>query len=332
MTYESVHAAPEGPGDARPTAMQIIEDEKLINQLTDKVFIITGGSSGIGIETARAIYATGALVYITARDLKKGQEVADDIKASLPNSKGKIDVLKLELDSLQSVRDCAADFLGKSKQLNVLINNAGIMACPEGKTKDGFELQFGTNHLGHFLLFQLLKPTLLASSNPSFHSRVVCLSSSAHKRSSVLLDDLDFSKSGYDPWKSYGQSKTSNIWMATEIERRYGSKGLHANAVHPGGIRTNLQRHMDPDIMSKMLDPYTKHMKSPEQGAATTVWAATAKQWEGTGGKFLEDCSVSKPFNPETDSMLNGYAPHAYLRESAQELWELSNKLVGTSD
>lgn len=102
--------------------------------------------------------------------------------------------------------------------------------------------------------------------------------------------------------------------------------------MHPGGIRTNLQRHMDPNIMNKMLDPFAKHMKSPEQGAATTVWAATAKQWEGTGGKFLEDCSISKPFNPETHSMLNGHAPHAYSLESAKELWELSNKLVGTSD
>ena len=130
MTYESVHAGPEGPGDARPTAMQIIEDEKLVNQFTDKVFLVTGGSSGIGIETARAVYATGAHVYITARDVKKGQEVTDEIKASLPDSKGKIDVLKLELDSLQSVKDCAAEFLGKSKQLNVLINNAGtVTSC-----------------------------------------------------------------------------------------------------------------------------------------------------------------------------------------------------------
>lgn len=208
--------------------MAIIEDEQLVNKLTDKVILITGCSSGIGVETARALHATGAHLFLTVRDMKKGEEVVKSILASNPTSQGKVELLKLELDSLQSVREGAAEFLKRSKQLNVLINNAGVMACPEGQTKDGFETQFGTNHVAHFLLFQLLKPALLASSTPAFHSRVVSLSSSGHRYSPVLLTDLNLKARGYDKWVAYGQSKTANIYLATEIERRYGSRGLHA--------------------------------------------------------------------------------------------------------
>src|SRR4051812_21377591 len=173
--YASAHdrANLNGPGDARPTALQIVRDEGLISKLQDKVFLVTGVSSGIGIETLRALHATGAHVYGTVRSLSKGQAVVDEILASNPNG-GKIDLIEIELASFASIRKGAADFLAKSGgKLNVLINNAGIMAVPEGRTEDGFEMQFGTNHLGHFLLFQLVKDALLATATPESPSRVV---------------------------------------------------------------------------------------------------------------------------------------------------------------
>jgi NAD(P)-dependent dehydrogenase (short-subunit alcohol dehydrogenase family) len=220
-----------------------------------------------------------------------------------------------------------------SISMSIAFASSGVMACPEGQTEDGFETQFGTNHLGHFLLFELLKPALLASSTPQFQSRVVALSSSGHRTSAVHLDDLDLKRSGYDPWKAYGQSKTANIHMATEIERRYGSKGLHAFALNPGGIRTALQRHMPQQMIDSMSTPQFKMlMKSPEQGAATTVWAAVSKELEGKGGKYLENCSIAGP-RPEGEPKPSdpGYAPHAYDEDNARELWTVSLKMIGIS-
>ena len=336
--YAAAHANPAGEGDARPTAMAIVEDEQLLGQWTDKVVLVTGASNGIGVETARALYATGAHVFSAVRDVKKGEEVAADIRRALPDSKGRMDVLQLDLDSLQSVRDCAAAFLAKSKKLNVLICNAGVMATPEGKTKDGFETQLGTNHVAHFLLFQLLKPALLASSTSSLNSRVVTLTSSGHGFSPIHFGDYDLKQQGYDPWVAYGQSKTANIYMATEIERRYGSKGLHALAVHPGSITSGsgLQKHVTPESMktiSSRVDPTAlgpQRYKSAAQGAATTLWAATAAEWEGKGGRFLEDCSDAAPrTNPK---LMSGYAPHAYDVDAAKRLWADSCKWVGVQD
>jgi NAD(P)-dependent dehydrogenase (short-subunit alcohol dehydrogenase family) len=235
--WEALHANPSGPGDARPTALSIVRDEQLVNRWTDKVIFLTGASGGIGVETARALHATGAHLFLPVRDVKKGEAVVQDILAN-SEGKGKIDLLPLDLTSLQSVRQCVTDFLQRSQKLNVLILNAAVMATPEGHTEDGFELQLGVNHIAHFLLFQLLKPTLLASSTPQFASRVVAVSSSAHGQSPVLFGDYDLKTRGYEPWIAYGQSKTANIYLATEIERRYGSRGLHANALHPGNVST----------------------------------------------------------------------------------------------
>ncbi|KAL3146560.1 hypothetical protein ABBQ32_000802 [Trebouxia sp. C0010 RCD-2024] len=325
--YSERHANPAGPGDSRPTAADVVKDEGMTGKLVGKVFLITGCSAGIGIETARALLATGADLYLTARDTQKGQKVVKDIVAC-SDRHGKVELLHLELDSLQSVRDCAETFLSKSKTLNVLINNAGVMATPEGQTKDGFETQFGVNHLGHFLLFKLLEQTLLTSATPDFCSRVVSLSSSGHKSSPILFDDLDLKKSGYTPFKAYGQSKTANIYLANEIERRYGSQGLHATSVMPGGIMTELARHMDPALIKNFMTPELKlSMKSPEQGAATTVWAAIGKEWEGKGGKYLNDCSIAR--TPQDGEVNLGYAPHAYDEEAAKRLWEVSMQLVG---
>jgi NAD(P)-dependent dehydrogenase (short-subunit alcohol dehydrogenase family) len=164
---------------------------------------------------------------------------------------------------------------------------AGIMACPQGKTEDGFEMQFGCNHLAHYLLFQLLKPTLIASSTSKFQSRVINVSSLGHRSSTVHLDDLNFEAREYNKWASYGQSKTANIWMANEIERRYASLGVHGLSLHPGAIQTNLQRHLDEKTKKSFESiEIAKICKSPEQGAATTVWAAVSPQWEGKGGRY----------------------------------------------
>ncbi|GME56967.1 Short-chain dehydrogenase/reductase SDR [Neofusicoccum parvum] len=220
--YASANASPNGPGDARPTALQIIRDEGLEGKLGDKVFVVTGGSSGIGIETVRALHVTGATVITTVRNVSKGQAVVDDILAADPNNKAAIQLVKLELDSLASVREGAKEILSKSKgQVNVLVNNAGVMATPFGLTKDGFETQFATCHLGHFLLFELLKPALLSSATPSFPSRVVNVSSIGHRVAEVRFDDFNFGEGkAYDPWLSYGQAKTANIYLANEIERQ----------------------------------------------------------------------------------------------------------------
>jgi len=313
----------KGPGDARPTALQIIQDEDLVDKLTEKVIFITGCSSGIGIDTARALSTTGATLYVTARDTTKASSVLSDILKT-----GHVHLLHLDLNSLDSVRACAAAFQAQSQKLNILINNAGVMHTPEGRTADGFETQFGTNHLAHFLLFQLLKPTLLASSTPSFHSRVVALSSSGHKASEIHFDNFNLENGVYTPQIAYGQSKTANIYMANEIERRYGSKGLHGLSVHPGGIATGLQKHWNEKQRAILSEPGTiPFMKSTEQGAATTVLAAVGAEFEGKGGVFLEDCGVAKE-----GSQHGGYASWAYDEEKEGRLWKESLKMIGLED
>ncbi|KAL0044735.1 hypothetical protein WJX82_007449 [Trebouxia sp. C0006] len=179
-----------------------------------------GCSSGTGVETARALHATGADLYLTVRDMKKGQDVVKDILDSPSSNQGKLELLHFELDSLQSVRDCAEHFLSRSSSLNILINNAGVMCRPEAQTKDAFETHFGTNHLAHFLLFQLLKPALLSASTPDFDSRVVSVSSITHILSPIIFDDLHLKKSGYHPHKAYTQSKTANIYLANVVSAK----------------------------------------------------------------------------------------------------------------
>jgi NAD(P)-dependent dehydrogenase (short-subunit alcohol dehydrogenase family) len=288
--------------------------------------LITGCSSGIGIETARALKATGARLFLTARDLTKGRKALGDILKP-----GQVDLLLLDLNSLASVRAFAAEFLQASgNKLNILINNAGIMATPEGTTEDGFESQFGTNHLAHFLLFQLIKPALLSSSSPQFQSRVVSVASMGHRYFAPKMDNLMLTGE-YESNQAYANSKTANIYFANEIERRYGNQGLHALSLHPGGIWTGLQIHTPPEMMEgyKANEAVQKYMKSVEQGAATSVWAAIAKVWEGKGGKYLEDCQISPPV-PEGYSLLDrGYEKWAFDAENEAKLWKLSNEWVG---
>ncbi|KAJ4135437.1 hypothetical protein BFJ70_g14956 [Fusarium oxysporum] len=327
--YTAVHANTKGPGDARPTALQIIKDEGLEQKRQGQIFVITGTSSGIGIETVRAIAATGATLYLTARDLDKAKAALDGIF-----DPSRMELFQMDQGSLASVRAAAAAILNKTSKIHCLINNAGIMAIPDLRfTADGHELQFGTNHLSHFLFFQLLKPALLAAASPDLPSRVVVLSSSGHNIHGINdSDNYAFEHGDYDANVAYAQSKTANIYMANEIERRYGAKHLHATSVHPGIISTGLTRHMPPDAFKGMEHIYPT-MKSVEQGAATTVWAAVGEAWKHDGGKYLADCDVAKPSVGGEDKMITPtYAPYAYDVEKAARLWKDSLKLVGLED
>ncbi len=324
--YADAYADSQGPGDARPTALQIIKDEEVEGKLNDKIIVITGTSSGIGIETVRALSATGAKLFLTARDLDKAKNALSGIF-----DPSRMELVRMDQGSLEDVRVAAKQILAKTDKINILVNNAGIMRLPTLElTKDGYEMQLGTNHLSHFLLFELLKPALLAAVTPDFHSRVVNVSSAAHRINGINeSDNYNFQKGGYSPFSSYAQSKTANIYMANEIERRYGSQGLHATSLHPGAILTPLAKYVpDAEIDSLTTDKAMfRIMMNPEQGAATTVWAAIGKQWEHRGGKYLAYCAESKPWKDKSD--YSGYAKHAYDQESEGRLWRDSLKLVG---
>ncbi len=294
--------------------------------LTGALALVTGGSGGLGAETARALASKGARVVITARDLDKGQQIAQGIREST-GSRG-VEVEELELGSLTSIRAFAERFLSHHDALQILVNNAGVMACPFGKTADGFELQFGTNHLGHFLLTGLLAPALLKGAP----ARVVSVSSRGHQMSPVVFEDIPFEQRPYDKWAAYGQSKTANILLAVELERRLGSRGVHANALHPGVIATDLSRHMVPEdleLLSKRVPSGKLRFKSVEAGAATSVYAATAPELEGRGGLYLEDCGVAEIEDSETAT--TGVRSYALDPDAATRLWSISEGLVGQS-
>lgn len=209
--------------------------------------------------------------------------------------------------------------------------DGSVMATPEGKTEDGFETQFGTNHLAHFLLFQLLKPALLAAATPDFPSRVVALTSYGHRMHPVRFEDYNFAKEEYVPWLAYGQSKTANIYFANHLDRLYGAQNLHATSVHPGGIMTGLQVHV-PELDAMVEQPGVKeYMKNVEQGAATSVYAVLSEEWKGKGGRYLSDCQEQGPFkgeNPMTTGD-DGYATWAYDPAAEERLWKDSESMVG---
>jgi NAD(P)-dependent dehydrogenase (short-subunit alcohol dehydrogenase family) len=292
--------------------------------LDGRLALVTGASTGLGFETARALTAAGARVVITARTSAK----VDDAVSRLRVATG-VDAVSggvLELDSLASIRAFADWFTSKHHELPLLINNAGVMACPLGRTVDGFESQFGTNHLGHFLLTGLLTPQLVAA--PS--ARVVALSSRAHHRSPVVFEDWNYDERDYDKWVAYGQSKTANILFAVELHRRLAGDGVQAFAVHPGVIRTDLGRHLGPEdfALVQQRSPDELVFKTVPAGAATTVYAATAPELEGQGGVYLEDCGVAAV---DETSTVHGVRPYALDPDAARRLWELSERVVGQS-
>jgi len=295
--------------------------------LTGQTAVVTGAASGLGIETVRALLSAGARVIMPVRDTARGGEVARDLAQATGNSD--VHVVQLDLGSLASVRQAAGEILALAPQIRMLINNAGVMATPQGRTADGFETHFGTNHLGHFQLTRLLMPALLAAAP----ARVVALSSSAHRLSDIRWDDVNFQSTPYDPWQAYGQSKTANALFATELNRRYADQGVTANAVHPGGIMTGLQKHMPEGEAQRRgwIDENgvpNPAFKTPAQGAGTSIWAATAPELDGVGGLFLEDLQQSTPLDETNPNPLFGYKPHALDEDSARRLWTLSEELI----
>jgi NAD(P)-dependent dehydrogenase (short-subunit alcohol dehydrogenase family) len=287
--------------------------------LTGRRAIVTGAASGIGVETARALAVAGAEVTLAVRDLAAGEATAKDINAS--TGRDDVRVGYVDLAKRSSVDAFVADWSGP---LHLLVNNAGVMATPRMYTVDGWELQFGTNHMGHFVLTTGLRPALAAAEG----ARVVSVSSAGHLRSSVDFDDLQFRVREYDPWAAYGQSKTANIWLANEITRRWADDGIVANSLMPGAIRTNLQRHVSEKELQRLRARSGADIgfKSTEQGAATSVLLATSPLLEGVGGRYFEDCNEA---GPNETGLRTGYAPWAYDVAGAERLWDTSLTLLG---
>ena len=288
--------------------------------LTGKRAIVTGGASGIGVETARVLADAGADVTIAARNLSAAREVADGITASTGRA---VHVAPLELDDPASVRAFAAAWEGP---LHLLINNAGVMATPLTRTAQGWELQLATNHIGHFGLATGLHAALAAAGG----ARVVSLSSAGHHYSPIVFDDLHYERRDYHPFTAYGQSKTANILLGVEGTRRWADDGIFINAVHPGTIRTNLARHVDPIELEETLrkrrendPPGLKGFKTVEEGAATTIVAATSPLFEGVGGRYLEDGNQAVPHEEGTRW---GVSDYALDPEAAARLWTVSEE------
>jgi NAD(P)-dependent dehydrogenase (short-subunit alcohol dehydrogenase family) len=292
--------------------------------LTGRHALVTGASAGIGVETVRALAAHGASVTMAVRDRPKAEKAREQILASVPDAD--LELRELDLASLASVRAFCEGLLADRSSLDLLIGNAGIMACPHGTTVDGFELQFGTNHLGHFLLCRELLPLV---SHPG--ARVVLLSSSGHRISDVSLDDPGFERTPYDEWVAYGRAKTANVLCAVGLDARLDEHGAQAMAVHPGFIITELGRHLTKVSFAALqaLRPpgEAPFQKSVEQGAATTCFAATNPALEGEPAWFYEGCGRAEL----TDDPLapRGVRPYALDPERAEALWSLSERLVG---
>ncbi|PYH95711.1 putative short-chain dehydrogenase/reductase [Aspergillus ellipticus CBS 707.79] len=329
--YTAAHLDPQGAGDARPTALQIIQDEGVERQLTGKVIVITGATSGIGIETARALSATGATLFLTARDPIKAKKTLAGILEP-----GRVSLIEMDLDSFSSIRAGAKRILSASGQLNILISNAGVMGLQDYTlTEDGIEAHFSGNYLGGFLLFQLLKKALLTSATPEFHSRVVVVTSSAHRAATLpASDNYNFEKEAYDHKIAYNRAKLAAVYMANSIERMYAAQSLHATSVHPGAINTNISRNMPPGFVESIVsNPYVlKILKSAEQGAATTVWAAVGKEWEGKGGRYLEDCKEAERGDDDGRIFGAGWVKQTYNAEEEDRLWGDALRMVGLEE
>jgi NAD(P)-dependent dehydrogenase (short-subunit alcohol dehydrogenase family) len=294
--------------------------------LTGRTAVVTGASGGLGLETARALAAHGASVVLAARDAVKTGAARATILEQVPGAQ--VDTVHLDLSSLASVRAAAAEVAERFPRIDLLIDNAGVMACPLDRTADGFEMQFGTNHLGHFLFTTLLEEPLVAAAP----SRVVVLSSAGHRQGGIRWDDPNYAREDeYFNWDAYGQAKTANALFALELDRRWSPLGVHAYSVHPGVIMTDLARHMTKDdfdwMASRAPSGGNFSFKSVEQGAATSVWAATAPELDDHGGAYLEDCSVGLP--TEDADAPSGVRPWARDPDDAARLWALSEQLVG---
>jgi NAD(P)-dependent dehydrogenase (short-subunit alcohol dehydrogenase family) len=299
------------------TAAEVIEGIDLSGQNA----IVTGGSSGIGVETARALASAGAAVTLAVRNNDAGERTAIEIRDATGNDS--VHVGPLDLADPASVAAFADNW---TEPLHILVNNAGVMALPALElTPEGWELQFATNHLGHFVLALRLHDALAAARN----ARVVSLSSRGHLRSPVVFDDINFSSRPYDPWLAYGQSKTANVLFAVEASRRWADDGIAVNALMPGAIRTRLQRYVSEaelDRLRSASGSATPAWKTPEQGAATSVLVAASPLLDGAGGRYFEDCNEAEPNQPGTR---RGVAAHALDPEDASRLWDVSSEMLG---
>ncbi len=301
------------------TADEVLEDL----DLGGKTILITGASSGLGAESARALAGRGARLVLTARQLAKVEGVAAEIRESSGNTN--VSVMRLELTDWPAVRRFAMDFLATYPKLDVLINNAGVMGCPLARTAEGIEMQLASNHLGHFLLTNCLRSALEAAAP----SRVVAVSSAGHRVSPVLFDDHSFERTAYDKWIAYGQSKTANVLHAVALDVRLRQRGVRALAIHPGAIMTELGRHLqaeDLELLNAMSPSGALEFKSVGAGAATQVFAATAPELDGSGGVYLEDCHVAAT---NSGDGMEGVRPYAIDGANAERLWQLSESLLG---
>jgi NAD(P)-dependent dehydrogenase (short-subunit alcohol dehydrogenase family) len=305
--------------------------------LRDKRIFVTGVSAGLGVETARSLAAHGAYVVGAARDLKKAEAATAEVRKDAEANGGRFELVALDLASLKSVRACADQLLKKAEPFDVVIANAGVMATPFGNTLNGFETQFGTNHLGHFVLVNRIASLIHAG------GRLINLSSSGHRFSNVDLQDPNFERTPYEPFVSYGRSKTANILFAVAFDRRHRARGIRAAAVHPGGIHTELGRYIDPSQIQKMVDQMNQQLaaegkgpfqwKTIPQGAATSVWAGVVAPADEIGGRYCENCHVGKIVadNVTISAISEGIRGYALDPTNAEALWKKSEEMVGES-
>jgi len=305
--------------------------------LKGKRILVTGVSAGLGVETARSLAAHGAWVVGTARDLTKAKAATGEVRQNAAANGGTFELVELDLAKLKSVRVCADGLLAKGEAFDVVIANAGVMATPFGHTADGFETQFGTNHLGHFVLVNRIAALIRTG------GRLINLSSAGHRYSNVDLVDPNFERTPYDPMVAYGRSKTANILFAVAFDKRQRDRGVRAAAVHPGGIRTELGRYAEPGRIEKVIEEINRQLaaqgkgpfqwKSIPQGAATSVWAAVVAPAEEIGGQYCENCHVGRivPEDAPITAVSEGVRGYALDPNSAEALWKKSEELVGES-
>ncbi len=316
-----------GPITSRFTRAATADEVLAGHDLSGKTIVVTGGASGLGYETARALAKVGARVLIAVRDLAAGETAAAAIRAETPNAR--VEVGQLDLADLTSVGACAGWLQAEAPVIDVFIANAGISNTPQSHGPNGWELRFATNHVGHAVLITAVLPQLRRAGP----ARVVMVASAAHKGSAVEFDDIHFRHRPWDPFKAYGQSKSANVLYAVGFTRRFARQGLTANALQPGSIITRLQRHNTRErmILNGLLDETGQPVadtRTPEQGAATSVWAAVAPELDGVGGLYLENCAESLPVGPDTHKW-EGWAPHARDPEAAERLWAVTEAMVG---
>jgi NAD(P)-dependent dehydrogenase (short-subunit alcohol dehydrogenase family) len=303
--------------------------------LAGKRILVTGVSAGLGVETARSLAAHGAEVVGAARNLDKAEAATAQVRKDAAANSGSYELVELDLANLRSVRACADGLLTKGKPFDVVIANAGVMATPFGHTADGFETQFGTNHLGHFVLVNRIRSLIRAG------GRLINLSSSGHRFSNVDLEDPNFERTPYEPFVAYGRSKTANILFAVAFDKRHRDRGVRAAAVHPGGIQTELARYMEPGRIEKLLEQINQQQaaegkgpyqwKTIPQGAATSVWAAVVAAADEIAGRYCENCHVGKivPDHLTISVTSEGVRGYALDPNNAEALWKKSEELVG---